>query len=119
MRAAIVRWRALVGRRDGRIVRLRRVSSTIRDRSRPSARRRPTAAERRLEWAHYANRILLEHGVVSGSETYPARHQARYRAQRLIELMVALELHDRRSLREHTDRAQAGGWGWSVEYVIR
>jgi len=97
------------------------VSSAIGDRRRSDyrTRRGRSAGRRKLEWVHYANQVLVEHGAVSGSEAYPARHQAHYRYQRLIELMGQLDLHDRRCLREHTSPAPGRGWTWSVEYVTR
>ena len=72
----------------------------------------PTAT---VEWVQEANGIMLEHGAVSGNRVYPARHQARWRAQRLIRLMIGLGLHERWELAEHTDNRH-GGWIWTVEY---
>lgn len=71
---------------------------------------------RTVDWVHEADGILLEHGAVVGQVVLPRRHQARWRAQRLIKLMVDLRLHERWELKEHTER-RPGGWGWSVEYM--
>lgn len=69
-----------------------------------------------VEWAKRANRLMLEHGAVSGARIYEKRHQARHRAQRLMRLMVELRLHERWELGEHTDK-RPEGWTWTVEYV--
>ncbi len=61
---------------------------------------------------------MLEYGAVTGSTVYPKRHQARWRAQSLIRLMVELRMHERWELSEHTDQKQ-GGWVWTVEHVRR
>lgn len=68
-----------------------------------------------VQWAKEADEIMCEHGAVSGNRVYRARHQARWRAQRLIRLMVDLNLHERWELGEHTD-SRHGGWIWTVEY---
>lgn len=68
------------------------------------------------DWVQRADAILKEHGAVNGSQSYERRHQARWRAQRLMDLMVRLDLHERWELREHTTYRQ-DGWSWSVEYV--
>ena len=70
----------------------------------------------RAEWARDCNRILLEHGAVTGSTIYRERHQARWGARYLIGLLVELDMHPRPALREHTDRKD-GGWAWTIEYV--
>lgn len=69
-----------------------------------------------VEWVKQCDRIMVEHGAVTGETAYPARHQARHRARRLIRLMVELRLHERYELVEHTDRRR-GGWTWTVEYT--
>jgi hypothetical protein len=71
---------------------------------------------RTVDWVHEADSIMLEHGAVVGTGVLEHRYQARWRAQRLIRLMVELRLHERWELKEHTERRPAG-WGWSVEYV--
>jgi len=73
---------------------------------------------RRVEWAEQCDRILLEHGAVVGTQVYEQRHQARWKAQALIKLLVDLRMHERGELSEHTER-RAGGWSWSVEYLRR
>jgi hypothetical protein len=35
----------------------------------------------RVEWVQACDEIMLEHGAVTGSRTYPVRHLARWRAQ--------------------------------------
>jgi len=80
--------------------------------------RPPASSQPNAEWAHYADAVLREHGAVSSSDVYEARHQARYQAQKLMRLMVQLGLHHRHSLREHTE-AREDGWGWTVDFVIR
>jgi hypothetical protein len=71
-----------------------------------------------LQWVEQANSIMVENGQVQGTTVYRARHQARWRAQRLINLMVDLEMHERWQLAEHT-YPRDGGWVWSVEYKGR
>jgi hypothetical protein len=73
-------------------------------------------AHHKAEYARECDEIMREHGAVTGSIAYPQRHQARWRAQYLIKLLVELEMHPRWELREHTDRS-GGGWRWTVEYV--
>lgn len=70
---------------------------------------------RRVEWAQECRRIMLEHGAVVGTNTYRHRHQARWRAQALMRLLVELRMHERWELREHTER-RGDGWIWTVEY---
>jgi hypothetical protein len=69
-----------------------------------------------IDWANHGNEILVEHGKVTGTRSYERRHQARYRAQKLIRLMVELRLREKWELREHTEKT-GGGWTWTVEYV--
>jgi hypothetical protein len=68
-----------------------------------------------VEWTQKADRIMLEHGAVSGS-VRRTRDSARWHAQKLIRYMVDLHLHERWELSEHTDR-KGDGWIWSVEYL--
>lgn len=77
-------------------------------------RRRPPSPDV-ADWIENANKIMLENGAVYGGTVYRARHQARWRAQRVIALMVDLEMHERWELSEHT-YPREGGWVWSVEY---
>ena len=72
----------------------------------------------RVEWAEQADAIIREHGYVSGTVVYPARHHARYQAQKLIQTLDDLSLFERPELREHTHPRQ-GGWIWTVEYIRR
>jgi len=73
---------------------------------------------RDVDWARTADNIMVEHGMVQGSVVYDDRHHARWRAQKLIKLMVRLDLHERWELKEHAERKD-GGWIWSVEYLRR
>ena len=77
--------------------------------------RRQVSREDRA-WAVRADEIMVEHGLVAGADTYPRRHHARWRARKLIGLMVDLGIHNRRELREHTT-AHRDGWVWAVEYL--
>jgi hypothetical protein len=70
------------------------------------------------DWAKEADRIMREYGAVTSGVVYTHRHQARWRAQKLIRLMVELSLHERWQLAEHTDHKD-GGWIWTVEYKRR
>lgn len=78
--------------------------------------RRRWVPRHRAEWARGCDQILLEYGAVTGTTIYPERHQARWGARYLIQLLVELDMHPRPELREHTDRKD-GGWVWTVEYV--
>lgn len=69
-----------------------------------------------VDWVNDCDAILREHGSVQGAVGYEKRYQARWRAQRLIRLMVELRLHQRWQLVEHTSR-KPNGWTWSVEYL--
>lgn len=71
---------------------------------------------RDVEWVHDADKIMREYGAVTSSIVYDVRHKARWKAQRLIRLMVELRVHERWQLREHTDKID-GGWTWTVEYL--
>lgn len=77
---------------------------------------------RHVDWVEQADEIMLEHGAVEGRQLCEKRHHARWRAQRLIRLMVDLGLHERWELAEHTEYrkgatdAQPSGWVWIVEY---
>ena len=72
--------------------------------------------QKTIEWVHECNRIMLEYGLVDGAETYPTRHQARYRARSLIRGMVDLNMHTRPQLGEHVERVSSG-WLWTVEWL--
>ena len=63
-----------------------------------------------------ANAILLEHGAVSDGKPYPARHLARWRAQRMISLLVAEAARERWEVRERT-WSDGDGWHWSVQHT--
>lgn len=71
-----------------------------------------------VEWAEQANEIMVEHGCVFGTGIYKNRHQARWRARKLISLLEQLGLQERWDLREHVNR-RGDGWAWSVEYDPR
>lgn len=68
-----------------------------------------------VEWVHAADAILVEHGAVRGRKFYVRRHHARWRAERLIRLMVELRLHERWELKQHVER-RPQGYTWTVEY---
>lgn len=70
----------------------------------------------KVDWAKDCDRILMEHGAVSGTQVYTKRYQARHRAQYLMKLWVDLGMHMPWELAEHTER-RADGWAWSVEYL--
>jgi hypothetical protein len=80
--------------------------------------KRRWVSHHKAEYARQCDKILLEHGGVYGTATYRHRHQARWRARYLIDLMVELDMHPRWELREHTER-RGGGWGWAIERVPR
>jgi hypothetical protein len=69
-----------------------------------------------IDWAEDANYRLREHGVVAGVHSYESRHHARYRAQRLIRLLVELRLRERWELAECVEK-RGGRWTWSVQYA--
>lgn len=71
--------------------------------------------QHKREYAAECNKILVQHGAVRGDELFPQRHHARWRAQYLIRLLVALRLRERWELAEHVEK-RPGGWQWSVEY---
>jgi hypothetical protein len=71
-----------------------------------------------VEWVKQADAIMLEHGAVSGSNLYPKRHLARWRAEKLMRAMSDLGLHERWQLAEHSDERD-GGWIWTVELLNR
>jgi hypothetical protein len=68
-----------------------------------------------VDWARQADAIMMDYGAVYGRAILDKRYKARWRAQRLIDLMVRLNLHHRWELAEHTE-ARPGGWAWCVEY---
>jgi hypothetical protein len=70
-----------------------------------------------VEWVRDADRKMMSTGAVRG-EVRRTRNSARHHAQDLIDKMVALGLHDRDELVEHTARKD-GGWIWHVEYIGR
>jgi hypothetical protein len=74
--------------------------------------------EHAVDWARGADAILREHGAVSGTQTYDKRYQARWRAQKLIRLLVELRIYERWELEEHTQK-RGGQWCWHVEYSGR
>ena len=71
-----------------------------------------------IEWTRDADAILREHGAVWGEQTYVKRHVARWRAQKLIRLLVELRLRERWELAERTVK-RGGEWAWAVEYTGR
>lgn len=75
-------------------------------------------SSRRAEWARECNDIIAAHGQVDGDRLLEKRHQARWRAQSLIGLLVALRLRERWELTEHVEKTP-GGYKWSVAYLGR
>lgn len=73
---------------------------------------------KRGAWARECNDILSSHGAVHGGRLFEKRHQARWRAQALIDVLVGLRLRERHELAEHTEKT-SGGYKWSVEYLGR
>jgi len=63
-----------------------------------------------------ANEILLEHGAVGDGRVYPHKHLARWRAQRMISLLVDQGVRLKWELRERV-WADGDGFRWSVQYV--
>lgn len=72
-------------------------------------------SRRTVDWVRKADAIMLEHGSVEGRAICDKRYKARWRAQRLMRLMVELRLHERWELGEHVEQVP-GGWRWIVEY---
>lgn len=70
------------------------------------------------EWARDAFKIMREYGAVTSSMVYTHRHQARWRAQKLMRLLTELKICERWQMGEHTDRKD-GGWIWTVELKRR
>ena len=66
-----------------------------------------------VEWVGKADAILREHGDVAGAATYEKRHQARWRAQKLIRLLVELRVRERWELIERTRPRAVGSAGAS------
>jgi hypothetical protein len=69
-----------------------------------------------IDWANHANKVLIEYGSVTGRHCYERRHQAWYRAQKLIRLLVELRLREQWELREHAQKS-GRAWTWTVEYL--
>lgn len=69
-----------------------------------------------VAWVEHADAIMREFGSVEGRVAYEHKHQARWRARRLIDLMVQLRIHPRWHLKEHCSETPQG-WVWSVEYL--
>lgn len=68
-----------------------------------------------VEFAKNANEIMLEHGTVHGRNAYPTRHEARWRARKLINLLTErLKIYERWQLKERTSKT-AAGYVWAVE----
>lgn len=79
----------------------------------PLSVRLSKALESRVRAAH---ELLCVTGAVGDTNTYPERHLAKTRAQRLLALLVAFGFEERWALRERTWRVD-GGWKWSVEQI--
>lgn len=69
-----------------------------------------------VDWVKHCDEIMLKHGSVQSLALYDKRHKARWKAQRLMRLMVELRIHERWQLREHTEH-KPEGWTWTVEYL--
>lgn len=67
-----------------------------------------------VDGVRHAHELLGAHGAVGDGQTYPERHLARWRAQRLVALMVQLGLREAWELRQRVWRVE-GGWQWSVQ----
>jgi hypothetical protein len=80
--------------------------------------RRRWVPTHRAKYGKECAEILREHGAVNSVNTYEKRHQARWRAQYLINLLVRLEHFQRWELAEHTNRV-GDEWGWTVEYLAK
>jgi hypothetical protein len=63
-----------------------------------------------------ADAILREHGAVSDGKGYELRHRARWRAQRMISLLVDQGVRERWEVRERT-WFEEDGFHWSVQYT--
>jgi hypothetical protein len=68
------------------------------------------------DWARQCDQMIREYGAVTGSIRYEKRHQARWQARHLMNLLDDLGIRPRYQLREHVDR-QGGGYRWTVEHV--
>lgn len=77
--------------------------------------RRRWIPEHRVRYAERASEIMLSDGSVYGTVSYDKRHQARWKAQALISLLVDLEMYERWELAEHTYKRH-DGWRWAVEF---
>jgi hypothetical protein len=63
-----------------------------------------------------ADAIMLAHGAVGDGKLYPSKHLARWRAQRMISLLVDQGVRERWEIRERT-WVDGDGFRWSVQYV--
>ncbi|HEX6461129.1 MAG TPA: hypothetical protein VF032_19590 [Thermoleophilaceae bacterium] len=90
----------------------------------PDDVRPPSEAFTRQRWlpghrvaeVYKADAILKEHGAVYGNYIQPNKYRARWRARRLINLMVELRLHERWELCAHVER-RGDGYIWAIEYL--
>lgn len=72
----------------------------------------------RVEYAREAQELLHERGCVRGEVIYEKRHQARWQARGLRQLLNDCRMFDSPTLVEHTEK-KWGGWVWSLEYKPR
>ncbi len=63
-----------------------------------------------------AEELLRVHGACSDGKAYPVRSRARWRARRLIHLLMTVAEIDQWSLAERTWQ-EGGVWHWAVELV--
>ncbi len=63
-----------------------------------------------------AEELLRAHGAVSDGKAYPVRSRARWRARRLMHLLMSVAEIDRWSLAERTWQ-EGDSWRWAVELV--
>jgi hypothetical protein len=69
-----------------------------------------------VEWAERADRILIQHGAVSGTVAYKNQQHARWHGRQLIALWNDLGLRPRSELREDVVQV-TGGWVWTIEHL--
>jgi hypothetical protein len=62
----------------------------------------------------HAAQLLAQHGAVGDGQVWPERHLARWRAQRLIDLMEQMGLRQRWELRQRV-WAVGDGFQWAVQ----
>ena len=66
-------------------------------------------------WVAKSDRIMIEYGVVCGTDIFDTYHRAKYQAVKLRRLMDQLGLHPLYQLITHTERHE-NGWRWYLEW---